>query len=80
MISPRAAPEENKEIGILLPNNQCQHRTLHIQKDVLPYAVPRVSRSYENFPDGFDGHLPQGEENFKGSSPESQGQNLALTI
>ena len=27
------------EIGILLPNNQRQHRTLHIQKDVLTYAV-----------------------------------------
>jgi len=27
------------EIGILLPNNQRQHRTLHIQKDVLPYAL-----------------------------------------
>ena len=26
------------EIGILLPNNQRQHRTLHIQKYVLPYA------------------------------------------
>ena len=26
------------EIGILLPNNQRQHCTLHIQKDVLPYA------------------------------------------
>ena len=26
-------------IGSLLPNNQCQHRTLHIQRDVLPYAV-----------------------------------------
>ena len=25
-------------IGILLPKNQRQHRTLHIQKDVLPYA------------------------------------------
>ena len=25
-----------REIGILLPNNQRQHRTLHIQKDVLP--------------------------------------------
>jgi len=29
----------NAEIGILLPNNQRQHRTLHIQKDVLPYAL-----------------------------------------
>ena len=28
------------EIGILLPNNQRQHRTLHIQKDVLPYTPP----------------------------------------
>ena len=28
-----------KEIGILWPNNQRQHRTLHIQKDVLPYAL-----------------------------------------
>jgi hypothetical protein len=26
------------EIGILLPNNRRQHRTLHIEKDVLPYA------------------------------------------
>ena len=28
-----------REIGILLPNNQRQHRTLHIQKDVLPFAL-----------------------------------------
>ena len=27
------------EIGILLPNNQRQHRTLHIQKDVLPSTL-----------------------------------------
>jgi len=27
------------EIGILLPNNQRQHRTLHIQQDMLPYAL-----------------------------------------
>ena len=27
------------EIDILLPNNQRQHRTLHIQKDELPYAL-----------------------------------------
>ena len=27
------------EIGILLPNSQRQHRTLRIQKDVLPYAL-----------------------------------------
>ena len=36
-----APPEclEDEEIGILLPNNQRQHRTLHIQKGVLPYAL-----------------------------------------
>ena len=28
-----------REIGMLLPNNQRQHRTLHIQKDVLPYPL-----------------------------------------
>ena len=27
-----------KEIDILLPSNQRQHRALHIQKDALPYA------------------------------------------
>ena len=27
------------EIGILLPNKQRHHRTLHIQKDVLPKAL-----------------------------------------
>jgi len=27
------------EIVILLPNKQRQHRTLHIKKDVLPYAL-----------------------------------------
>jgi len=34
-----AAKKQVREIGILLPNNQRQHRTLHIQKDVLPYAL-----------------------------------------
>ena len=29
----------DREISILLPNNQRQHRTLHDQKDVLPYAL-----------------------------------------
>ena len=34
-----ASPEfDGREIGILLPNNQRQRRTSHIQKDVLPYA------------------------------------------
>jgi len=28
-----------REVGILLPNNQHQHRTMHIQKDMLPYAL-----------------------------------------
>ena len=28
-----------KQIGILSPNNQRQHRTLHIQEDALPYAL-----------------------------------------
>ena len=32
-------PHWQREIGILLPNNQRQHRTLHIQKDVLHYAL-----------------------------------------
>ena len=27
------------EMSILLPNDQRQHRTLHIQKDVPPYAL-----------------------------------------
>ena len=30
---------EFREIGILLPNSQRQHRTWHIQKDELPYAL-----------------------------------------
>ena len=29
----------SRAIGISSPNNQRQHRTLHIQKDVLPYAL-----------------------------------------
>ena len=29
----------SREIGNLLPTNQRQHRTLHIQKDVMPYAL-----------------------------------------
>jgi len=28
-----------REIGIVLPNNQRQHHTLHIQKDVQPYTL-----------------------------------------
>ena len=29
----------HQEIGVLLLNNQRQHRTLHVQKDMLPYAL-----------------------------------------
>ena len=32
-------PPCSEEIGTLLPNNQRQHRTLHIHEDVLPYAL-----------------------------------------
>ena len=32
-------PTGFRGIGILLPNDQRQHRTLYIQKDVLPYAL-----------------------------------------
>ena len=32
-------PARKREIGIVLPNNQGQHRTLHIQRDVLPHAL-----------------------------------------
>jgi len=39
MQSSRAAVRLSTEIGILLPNNQRQHRTLQIQKDVLPCAL-----------------------------------------
>jgi len=28
-----------RDVGIFLPNSQCQHHTLHVQKDVLPYAL-----------------------------------------
>jgi len=30
---------QSSEIDIILPNNQRQHRSLHIQKDMLPYAL-----------------------------------------
>ena len=36
---PRTDQVSWREIGISLPNNQRQHRTLHIQKDVLPCAL-----------------------------------------
>jgi len=43
-LAPRrdASPSEEpglREIGMSLPNNQRQHRTVHIQKDVLTYAL-----------------------------------------
>jgi len=34
-----AGLQVSTEVGILLPNNQRQHRSLHIQKDVLTYAL-----------------------------------------
>ena len=34
-----AWPAPRREMGIQLLNNQRQHRTLHIQQDVLPYAL-----------------------------------------
>ena len=48
-----------REICILFHNNQRHHRTLQVQNDVLPYAfcwcpLPCVSRSCEQFLDGFD--------------------------
>ena len=48
-----------KEIVILLPEKQRQHRTLHIKEDVLPLRIALVtlllvSRACEHFPDGFD--------------------------
>jgi hypothetical protein len=35
--TPHTTPD--KAMCVLLPNNQRQHRTLHIQEDVLPYAL-----------------------------------------
>ena len=35
----RQRPPLLKEIDIALPDNQRKHRTLHIQKDALPYAL-----------------------------------------
>ena len=36
----RTGPSHVKrEIGILMPNNQCQHCIVHLQKDVLPNAL-----------------------------------------
>jgi len=34
-----SAQRGTQGLVFLLPNNQRQHRTLHIQKDVLPYAL-----------------------------------------
>ena len=31
--------KSDRKIGILLPNNQRDHRTLHFQKDMLSYAL-----------------------------------------
>ena len=37
--APPTLPAPAQRFGILFPNNQRQHRTLHIQEDVLPYAL-----------------------------------------
>jgi hypothetical protein len=34
-----STPKHALEIGVLLPNNERQHLTLHIQKDVMLYAL-----------------------------------------
>ena len=38
-LSTLTPPPLQKEIDISLPNNQRQHRTLHIQENMLPYAL-----------------------------------------
>jgi len=52
-----------RELGNLLPNNRRQRRTCyalcHILR-IVPHTVPRVGRSYEHFPDGFELHLLPG--------------------
>jgi hypothetical protein len=59
---PGGVGRKERKIGILLPNNQRQHRTLHIQEDVLPYALcwllcPVSAARASIFPDGFDFYL-----------------------
>ena len=49
-------PLTEGEIGNLLPNNQRQCRTCYALCHIL---YPRVGRSYEHFPDGFE--LTEGE-------------------
>ena len=39
-----SAPRLTRKIGIFLPNNQRQHRSLHVQEDVLPYALCSLLR------------------------------------
>ena len=58
-------PRSESRDLLLLPSKQRQHCSLHIQQDALPHpggcaalrivlvTVPRVSRSCENFSDGF---------------------------
>ena len=38
-VFPLRSRADSAEIGSSLPNNQRQHRALHIQKDVPPYAL-----------------------------------------
>jgi hypothetical protein len=49
------------KIGTCIAKKQRQHRTLHIggyvDLRIVLVTAPRVSRSCEHFPDGFDLHL-----------------------
>ena len=54
--------ETHREIGILLPKNQRQHLAHPEGRSALRIVlvtVPRVCRSCEHLPDGFDFHLLQ---------------------
>jgi len=42
----RACDCSHRDIGTLLPHNQRQHRTLHLQKDVLPCALFTDTRDF----------------------------------
>jgi hypothetical protein len=42
---------------------------------IVPHNVPRVGRSYEHFPDGFELHLLQGLSNCRAASREGSTSN-----
>ena len=35
-----------REIGFSLPKSQRQHRTVHVQKDVLPYGIALITEPH----------------------------------